>query len=408
MRRRAGMGNGTVYRPPGREGKPTRWWWLKYRLPGDPRRRREATNPRTEDEVEARRQLHERMGERATLRVQRQAVEELTVNDLLDYYVLDYEEQGQRVQKGRVEPWRAVLGDTLAMDVHRPHLDVICRRWRQRGPTWPAGERLLPDGRVVTWEARDRRRVRPLAGASCNRLVAVLRRAYMLGKEKRGLLTALTFPRYPEGKRGKYLTEDECLAICAHFQAKAGAAVKADVFRLAYLLGIRKGQLRRTLRRFVLITGDTWKLRWPGEETKNGEPHEVKLVGEPLAIVRRAWASPRPDCDLLFQVDGKPVGPMLSELKRTCEALGIAYGRGKGIVFHDTRHSAVTNLVGSGVPEVVAMTITGHADRTVFQRYAVRRDDVQADALERQEQYLTKKRGTTRTAPLLTACAGSA
>jgi len=57
----------------------------------------------------------------------------------------------------------------------------------------------------------------------------------------------------------------------------------------------------------------------------------------------------------------------------------------------------VTNLVGAGVPEVVAMTVTGHADRTVFQPYNVRRDDVQSDALERQEMYLTQHRGTTPT-----------
>jgi integrase len=210
-------------------------------------------------------------------------------------------------------------------------------------------------------------------------------------------VTPLTYPHYREGKRGEYLTEDQCLAICANFQAKEGARVKADVFRLAYLLGIRKGQLRRTSKRHVLLSGDAWKLAWPGEETKNGEGHEIALRGETLAIVQRAWANRLPDCDYLFHVNGKPVGPMLSELRRTCNALGIPYGRGKGIVFHDTRHSAVTNLVGSGVPEVVAMTVTGHADRSVFQRYNVRRDDVQAAALERQEQYLTRKRGTTPT-----------
>jgi integrase len=65
------------------------------------------------------------------------------------------------------------------------------------------------------------------------------------------------------------------------------------------------------------------------------------------------------------------------------------------VVFHDTRHSAVTNLVNSGAPDPVAMTITGHADPSVFKRYYVRRDDVQADALAQQEDYLTKKRGTT-------------
>ena len=200
------------------------------------------------------------------------------------------------------------------------------------------------------------------------------------------------------------LTEDQCLAICANFQAKEGQSVKADVFRLAYLLGIRKGQLRRTCKRHVLITGDSWKLRWPGEETKNGEKHEVVLVGEAQSVVERAWADRLPDCDFLFHANGKPLGSMISELRRTCEVLGIPYGRSKGIVFHDTRHSAVTNLIGSGVPEAVAITITGHADRTVFARYAVRRDDVQADALAHQESYLTRKRGTTPTtvAPLRT------
>ena len=64
----------------------------------------------------------------------------------------------------------------------------------------------------------------------------------------------LTFPHFDETVRGEYLTEDQCVAICTHFQAKHGAEVKADVFRLAYLLGIRKGQLRRTCKRHVSST----------------------------------------------------------------------------------------------------------------------------------------------------------
>jgi integrase len=150
----------------------------------------------------------------------------------------------------------------------------------------------------------------------------------------------------------------------------------------------------------VLIVGDTWKLRWPKEETKGKRhAHEVVLVGEELEIVRRAWESRLPDCDFLFHVDGKPVGPMRSELERTCAALGIPYGRNRGVVFHDTRPSAVTNLVDSGSGEAAAMSITGHTDPSVFKRYHVRRDAAQAEALERKNAYLAAQRGTTPAVP---------
>jgi integrase len=389
---------GTVYRRPN-----SRYWWLKMKFPGDRTPCRQPTNPRTEDEQEARRQLHERLGERGHVRAQRLRTETVTVHDLLDLYVLDCADNHQPIQQGRVEPWRTALGPVRALDVSRLALDDLCRRWQRHGLTWDAGSRTLPDGTHVTWAARDPRRVRPLSGASCNRVLSVLCRAFALGQEKLDLVTPLTFPRYQEGARGEYITEDQCRAICASFRARVGAAVKADVFRLAYLTGIRKGRLRDARKRHVLILGDTWKLRWPKEETK-GKRHEhvVVLVDEEREIVQRAWANRRPDCDFLFHTDGKPLGPMHSELQRTCGALGIRYGRTRGVVFHDTRHSAVTNLVAAGTGEAAAMSITGHSDPSVFKRYNVRRDAVQAEAATRRTAYLTTQRATTTAVPSLT------
>jgi integrase len=352
------------------------------------------TNPPTSDPAEAKRQLLERMGEQAHVREQRARVADLRVMDLLGLYVAECRDTGVRLQAGRVEPWIAALGRHRAIEVRRDMLDTICRRWRQVGPSWDDGQLDVPGYEPVKWAARDPKRVRPLSGASLNRYVAVLRRAFRLGHEKRGLLTPLTFPHFSETARGEYLTEDRCRAICANFQARKGAPVKADVIRFAYLTGVRSGQLRRTEKCNVLIDGPTWKLRWDGSQTKNGRSHEIVLVGEALEIVQRAWDARRLDSPFLFHIDGRPIGELHSELRRTCKLLGIPYGRSKGIVFHDTRHSAVTNLVAAGVPEPTAMSITGHVTSSVFQRYNVRRDDVQRDALEVMQQYLAARRGS--------------
>jgi hypothetical protein len=48
------------------------------------------------------------------------------------------------------------------------------------------------------------------------------------------------------------------------------------------------------------------------------------LGDEERAIVQRACAARLPDCDFLFHIDGKPLGPMLSEVRRTCKLLDIS------------------------------------------------------------------------------------
>ena len=68
-----------------------------------------------------------------------------------------------------------------------------------------------------------------------------------------------------------------------------------------------------------------------------------------------------------------------------------------GPILHDFRRTAVRNLVRSGVSEAVAMKISGHKTRSVFDRYDVTDDSDLRDAARAVENFLSETATKTAT-----------
>ena len=156
-------------------------------------------------------------------------------------------------------------------------------------------------------------------------------------------------------------------AVCRRLRPELAALAT-----VAKLTGWRKSELRSRQWRHVDFAAG-W-LRLEPEETKNRDGRMFPLIPELRVVLEAQRARVEALQKATGQVipwvfcrdDGAPVG----DFKKAWATARIKAGV-PGRLFHDFRRTAVRNLIRAGIPETVAMKMTGHRTRSVFQRYAI-------------------------------------
>ncbi len=173
-----------------------------------------------------------------------------------------------------------------------------------------------------------------------------------------------------------------------------------DICTFGYRTGWRKSELTELKLDQINLHQRIVSLN-PGE-TKNDEGRTVYLDDELMEIVQRQLESRKHAKKILpYLFLNEDKTDRIKSFDKAFASACIKAGFWKweeddkgnkrkvsSILFHDLRRSAVRNLVRSGVPERVAMMVSGHKTRSVFNRYNIVSDSDLRLAAQRQEEYL--------------------
>lgn len=168
-----------------------------------------------------------------------------------------------------------------------------------------------------------------------------------------------------------------------------------DVARFGYYTGWRRREVTQLEWRYI----EENVLRLPPELSKNKDGRVLVLTSVLGEIIDRRRAERYDLSPWVFHRKGKPIKDFTRAWNNACEAAGVS-----DRFFHDFRRTAVRNLTRAGVPEKIAMSITGHKTREVFDRYNIVNEEDIRQGLERTFEHLSDRQ--KRVTPFFSAKVG--
>ena len=260
---------------------------------------------------------------------------------------------------------------------------------------------------LTTYQIRQYQLTRRAAGAATgtiNRETSALHRMGTLAVHWGWLDTVPGFPdRLRENPpRQGFFEHPEYLAVRVRLPAPW-----QDILDLAYYSGWRKQEILGLTWEEIDMAGGVIRLSPARSKTLVGR---ILPISQPIAdALARRRARRDPDSPLVFHRDGIPVRRWRTAWRTACQAAGVPTR-----FLHDCRRTAARNLIRANVPERVAMLLTGHKSRAIFDRYNIIHEQELFDAGDQLVAYLAQQaqatpRGrahptgaaATRTAPAL-------
>ena len=319
-------GSGSLYK----RGKT---WWIAYYANGE----QVCESAKTKDKTEARRKLQEKLGEIATGKFVGSAAEKVTFEELAEGLFNDYKTNAKR------------------------SLNMAELRVRKHLTPFFAGKKAhaITSTDVQTYIIQ--RQEAGASNAEINRELAALRRAFNLALQAERIHRKPHIPTLKEAApRQVFFEVHEYHALLAKLPDELRPPIQ-----FAYVTGwrLKSEVLPLTWNQVDLEAGT---VRLLAGTTKNGEGRIIWLPDELRALLTQQQETCPAGCPWVFHRNGKRIKCLKETWKRACQDAGLS-----GKVPHDLRRSAVRNLVRAGIPERVAMQVTGHADRSVFERYNI-------------------------------------
>jgi integrase len=219
--------------------------------------------------------------------------------------------------------------------------------------------RSVTEDKISQYIAARKGEEKPAAPATINRELALLSRAFKIHHH----IPCPKFPRLTENNVRQGFLSDEQYAKLSTECAKEGLWLRA-LLEIGANYGLRKGEMLGL--RVGQVDKATGRIRLEGSQTKNGNGRAFTLTSDARHLVFALIEGKQANDYVFTRADGTPVGDFRKLWANVCKRAGVP-----DLLLHDLRRTAVRNMVRSGISDNVAMAISGHKTRSVFDRYDI-------------------------------------